>query len=98
MPTSKAKKTTRPAASKTSTPSSSKQSPEEKLAASTIKLLDQATEALKKTLTTGASESSKAREAAKKKAHSLLGKAHEILGKGLDEGFSVANKALKRLP
>jgi hypothetical protein len=108
MATSKAKKTTRPAASKagaatstksTSTKSTStKVSPEEKLAASTIKLLDQASQALKKTLTTGASESSKAREAAKKKAHSLLGKAHEILGKGLDEGFNVASKALKRLP
>lgn len=101
MATSKTKKTSRPAATK-ATPASkaapAKLSPEEKLAESTIKLLDQAAEVLKKGLTTGASESTKAREAAKKKAHTLLGKAHAILGKGLDEGYALATKTLKKLP
>ncbi len=102
-PKSKTKKTARTSASrpaKKSAPKAApaKTSPEEKLAASTIKLLDQAAEVLKKTLNTSASTSAKTREAAKKKAHSLLGKAHTALDKSLKEGFSAAEKVLKRLP
>lgn len=100
--TTAAKKTSAKKPSKTTASSSHKASgklsPEEKLAQSTIKILDQASEALRKTITSGATTGTQAREAAKKKAQSILAKAHSTLGKTLDEGFSAVGNVLKKLP
>ncbi len=56
-----------------------------KMANATLKLLDQAAEVLRKTVTTGAKLSDKAQVQATARAHSLLEKAHGGLKAGLDK-------------
>lgn len=70
---------------------------EEKLANSALKLIDEAASLLRKGVKTTADVSEKNREAARKRAHSLLTKATSSIGGLLDSGSSALHKAISKL-
>jgi len=96
------KATVRKAAAHKTTPSAAKKSKpagprEEKLASSALKLVDEAAALLRKGIKTTADVSEKNREAARKRAHSLLSKATSSLGGLLDTSASALHKAISKL-
>lgn len=91
-PARKATAKTKPAAKKKAKPS-----PEHTAAHAALKLVDEAAELLRKGITTGASTSEKAREEAKKKAHTLLTKASGSLEALLSGGTSVLRKTINKI-
>lgn len=95
-PSPKTKPATKAAKPKAA-PAAAKLPPEEKVAADVLKLLHQATDALDKSLKTGASTTAKARKEAAKKAHTLLGRAHTFLGKSLDDSVATLKKAINKV-
>lgn len=85
-----------PAASKKVAPQHKKAAPqhhEDHLAKEALKLVNEATTHLR----TGIKTTAKARVAAHKKAHSLLGKATSFLDDLLKEGSSLMHKAINKL-
>lgn len=70
---------------------------EEKLANSALKLIDEAASLLRKGVKTTADVSEKNREAARKRAHTLLTKATSSIGGLLDSGSSALHKAISKL-
>ena len=91
MPATKKK----PAKKRTKKPSPATR--EHSVTASALKLVDEAAELLRKGISTGSDSSEKARLAAKKKAHTLLGKASSSLSDVLDEGASVLRKVINKI-
>lgn len=73
-------------------------SPEETLAASALKWIDEAASLLRTGVHKTASTTANARIDSKQKAHALLTKAHGNLSKALSEGTSLLHGALKKLP
>jgi hypothetical protein len=67
------------------------------LAEQALKFVDEAAALLRSGIREGAKTTSQSRAAAKKKAHSLLGKASTSLSQALEEGTSVLQNLLKKL-
>lgn len=97
MATTKSTAAKKPAAKAKSAPKTTPLSKEEKLAASALKLIDEAAAALRKGVTVSAQTTAKSRETAKKRAHSLLGKAHDTLTQAVDAGTSTLHKVISKI-
>lgn len=90
-----AKKAAAPKASTVKTPIPAGR--EAKLAEQALKLVDEAASVLRTGIREGAATTAKSRIAAKKKAHSLLGKASDNLSKALGDGTSVLQGLIGKL-
>jgi hypothetical protein len=67
------------------------------LAEQALKFVDEAAALLRSGIREGAKTTSQSRAAAKKKAHSLLGKASTSLSQALEDGTSALQNLLKKL-
>ena len=100
MPASKKKPATKPATKTPAKKAAAKRKPvsrEHKVAATALKLVDEAAVLLRKGISTSASTSEKARLEAKKKAHALLGKAKSSIEELLDDSASVLRKVINKI-
>jgi hypothetical protein len=70
---------------------------EDKLAASALKLVDEAAALLRKGIVTGSSTTERTREDAKKRAHVLLNKASVSLGDLLSGSTSALRKVINKI-
>lgn len=71
-------------------------SKEEKLAENAIKMLDEAAALLRSSIKQGAAATAKSREAAKKRAHTLVTKAQGSLTSAISETGSLVQKAINK--
>ena len=100
MPASKKKPAPKPATKTPAKKAAAKRKPvsrEHKVAATALKLVDEAAVLLRKGISTSASTSEKARLEAKKKAHALLGKAKSSIEELLDDSASVLRKVINKI-
>jgi hypothetical protein len=93
--TAASKSTKKPASAKPTAKSSP--SKEDKVAADALKLVDEAAALLRSGIRTGSKNTSQARAAAAKKAHTLLTKATGGLSSVLSGTTSALHKAIKKL-
>lgn len=69
----------------------------DKLTSNALKFIDQAANLLREGILTGASESTRVRHTARKRAHALIEKAHTSLGEALDAGTSALQKVVGKM-
>jgi hypothetical protein len=93
-PAAKKSPAKKPAAAKARKPTVSR---EDKVAASALKLVDEAASLLRKGIVTGSTATERAREDAKKKAQVLLNKASASLGDLLTGSTSALRKVINKI-